>query len=204
MHKEDKDLIIQNYDSLLAKYGDNPQAVQWRDAATQDLRFKALVEVDDLNGKKLLDFGCGKADLFYYLKSKSIRTDYTGIDISKKMIEFAKSKNPALNVFCHDIFQQKNNDKYDYAVVSGTFNNRISDNWNFIFRTLETLWPSLKMGISFNLITSYVDYEEAGLFYADPRIILDYLKKNLTKFVTIRNDYMPYDYTVYAYKEARK
>lgn len=199
----DKRSVINNYEALLDCYGDDPRSVQWRDLETQSKRFKALVEVADLRFSSVLDFGCGKADLYHYLLARGIKLEYSGCDISSKMIDLARCKFPDIFLFCGDISQAQIDKKFDYCLVSGTFNNKLSDNWGFLWESLRVLWKCSLKGIAFNLMSTYVDYEEDDLFYADPKIVFDWVKKNLSRYVVIRHDYMPYEYTFYVYHELR-
>ncbi len=201
MKLADKKVILKNYESLLAKYGDDPRSCQWKDRASQNLRFDVLEEVADLNGARVLDLGCGTADFFYHLKKKDISANYTGYDLSPAMVNFIKQKNPSCRVFVRDILKEGVAETFDYCLISGIFNNKISNNWRFLTAVLETLWPHIRKGIAFNLITSYVDYRESHLYYADPCKIYNWIKLHLTRFITLRSDYLPFEYTVYAYKK---
>lgn len=202
MNAEDKKEVLKNFESLLEKYGDDPRACQWRDQASQDFRFKILTEIADLNNRSVMDFGCGKADLFYYLRRQGINAKYTGYEISPAMVDFVKSKDPSCNILLRDIMEDGMSAKFDYILVSGTFNQTLSDNWQFFTKSLEIMWPAVQKGLAFNLVTTYVDYKESHLYYADPCKVYDWIKCHLTRFVTLRSDYFPFEYTVYAYKKS--
>lgn len=71
------------YDQMSDKFS-NTRSFFWK-----DLAFIAdYIE----NGSSVLDFGCGNGRLLEILKDKKI--DYTGIDISQKLIDLAKTKYP--------------------------------------------------------------------------------------------------------------
>jgi len=202
VESKDKEEIVRNYEKLLAQYGDDPRSCQWRDGSSQDLRFKILVGIADLHRMSVLDLGCGKADLFHYLSKRGVSVEYTGYDISPAMVDFVKCRDPLCRVFVRDILTDGVGGDFDYCLISGIFNNKISDNWSFLTDTLKALWQHVKCGIAFNLITSYVDYEESHLYYVDPRDVYDWVKRHLTRFVTLRSDYLPFEYTIYAFKKS--
>lgn len=71
------------YDQMADKFS------QTRKFFWRDLEFIAdYVE----NGDKILDYGCGNGRLLEILKDKKI--EYTGADVSQKLIEIAQNKHP--------------------------------------------------------------------------------------------------------------
>jgi hypothetical protein len=63
-----------------------------------------------------------------------------------------------------------------------------------------------RLGLAFNMMSAYVDYQDPGLFYEYPENVFGFLKKEITPYVALRNDYevkpgvVPFDFTVYAYR----
>lgn len=55
-------------------------------------------------------------------------------------------------------------------------------------------------GIAFNLLTSYVDYKDDNLFYADPGEYIDFCKKELSNKVNLYHDYDLYEWTLLVLK----
>jgi hypothetical protein len=51
------------------------------------------------------------------------------------------------------------------------------------------------------MLSKYVNYEEEHLNYFSPEEMLSYAK-SLTRFVILRHDYLPFDFTLFLYKEA--
>lgn len=198
--------IKEHYQKLLAEYGDSPQATQYSDRETQELRFDYLVQIDDLNGKLILDFGCGTAHLATYLKSKGVKFDYIGVDIVPEFLEIAKQKHPEFRFGSLEDFQDIS---VDYAFVCGVFNNKMADNQKFYQDTIKTLFEKSKQGISFNMMSSYVDYYDDNLFYEKPENVFAFAKNHITPFVVLRNDYQikqgvpPFDFTVYLYRDGK-
>ena len=96
---------------------------------------------------------------------------------------------------------------YDYIFVSGTFNNKLNDNWNFMKKILKKLFFMTKKTLIFNNLSTYVDYYDNGLFYIEPEKVFKFCKMNLSEFVEIRHDYqikekvIPFEFTTYVYKK---
>ena len=59
------------YEEKFETYGDSPQGVNWRDAKTQELRFKELLGVGGLEGNTIHEVGCGLAHLYDYINKIS-------------------------------------------------------------------------------------------------------------------------------------
>jgi len=195
--------ISNHYRKLLAEYGDSPQAVQYSSKDTQERRFELLAAIGDLHQKRILDFGCGIGHLGSYLHKRGIEFEYFGTDIVNEFITLCRKKFPKGHF---DDFSSMSHLKFDYIFVSGVFNNLIEDNPQFYQNTVKKLFSMCTLGLSFNMMSSYVDYKDPSLFYESPENVFGFLKREITPYVTLRNDYevkpgvVPFDFTVYAYK----
>jgi len=67
--------------------------------------------IKNLNGKAILDIGCGSGKIANYFFSKGLKVK--GLDFSEKMIEIANRQYPELDLICEDICNYQTNDKYD-------------------------------------------------------------------------------------------
>ncbi|MBP2655031.1 MAG: hypothetical protein H6Q73_2600 [Firmicutes bacterium] len=196
--------MAEHYRQLFYKYGDSPEANQWSNIETQEMRFKILTEIADLNGAKIIDFGCGTAHLATYLKEHGVQVDYTGVDIVEEMLEFAGNKYPEYN-FCRQADAVK--DTYDYAFVSGTFNNLVKNNRRFYRETIANLFDRVRKGLAFNMLSYYVDYYDKGLFYEKPEEAFAFVKQEISPYVILRNEYqlktgiVPFEFTIYVYRK---
>ncbi len=192
-----------HYKNLFIRHGDSPEAVQYTSLESQERRFKFLIEIGDLNGKSILDFGCGTGQLYAYLQAQGIAVNYHGIEIVDEFITLCQSKYPSQRFGKIDDFSDKT---FDYVFVAGVFNNLTKNNQEFYQSTLKTLFGMTRIGLSFNMMSAYVDYQDPGLFYEYPENVFGFLKKEVTPYVALRNDYevkpgvIPFDFTVYAYR----
>ncbi|MFC1941567.1 hypothetical protein ACFLWL_04150 [Chloroflexota bacterium] len=92
------------------------------------------------------------------------------------------------------------NETSDYVVSSGIFNARLSDNESFVRRMLKRCLELCNIGTALNMISNYVDYKQEDLYYYSPESIFTFCK-TLTKRVSLRHDYMPFEFTVYLYED---
>lgn len=202
-------MLKEIFDDALSKpEKDNATEIfHYRDMKRAFLRFKILTEIADLNNKKILDFGCGNAVLFDYLK-KHFQCDYYGWDISQKMVGAAQTRNPEGNYRTIDILKDDLSafeNYFDFVLISGLFNGKwdtseqVHEKW--IQETLLKLWPLCKKGMSVNFLTEFVDWEEDQFFYCKIAEIVSFVANNLSRWFTIRHDYQLYQFTLYIYKE---
>jgi SAM-dependent methyltransferase len=202
MNEREKEDIIRLYEDRLGKYGQSIKTMGWRDQEQQHLRFRILSEIKDLNAKKILDVGCGFGDFYDYLVEKGINVDYSGFDISKRIIDVAKNRHPHLKFEVKDILTEKIDQKYDYIFESGILNKKLSDNYRYAKAIITAMYSLCNEGISFNMMTNYVDFEEDYLFYYSPENIFRFCK-SLSKFVVIRHEYPLFEFTVYIFKDKK-
>lgn len=196
--------LYEHYKSLAQQYGSSYLSAQYSSRESQERRYEILSQIAPLQGRKILDFGCGAGHLLTYLTQSGIQCDYTGVDGVEDFFPLAKKVNPHGRFGYWDEFAAE---QFDYAFVSGVFNNRMADNVAFYQQTLRELFARVRHGVAFNMLSSYVDYFDEGLFYVSPEQVFTFVKRELTPFVTLRHDYLvkagsiPFEFAVYAYKQ---
>ena len=192
------------YANNLKEKGISSQAVGWNSIECHKLRFKKLSEIiEDYNTPcSINDYGCGYgAHLVYLKKDLGINViDYNGYDLSEKMLSAAKENLVDLNTKLN-FFQSKDITTIaDYSFISGTFNvkyDATKNEWEkFISNKLIEINKNTDKAFSFNLLTSYVDYEEPHLYYGDPLFWFDFCKKNFSKNVSLLHDYDLWEWTM--------
>lgn len=200
------DDIGTHYRRLLAEHGDSPQAVQYSCIQSQERRFELLADIGDLRNKRILDFGCGTGQLGSYLERNGIEIEYFGTDIVQEFLTLCRSKFPKGRF---EEFSRLSQMNFDYIFIGGVFNNKMANNQAFYQETIRKLFPMCRLGISFNMMSAYVDYQDSALFYEYPENVFGFIKRDITPFVTLRNDYevkpgvVPFDFTVYAYRSGQ-
>jgi SAM-dependent methyltransferase len=195
--------LRQHYDELARRHGYGPEATHWSSLATQEQRLRVLAEVIREPDASVLDFGCGTGHLYQVLRKEcAFRGRYTGYDLSGEALALARGRHHDAAFEQRDIFQDGVGGQFDYAVISGVFNNRLSDNWAFLTGVLRRLFPRVRRGLVFNALSTYVDYKDATLYYADPEEVFHFCKENLSPAVNLRHDYeikagvLPFEFTV--------
>jgi len=202
--------IVKHYESCVEKHGDTFKGADWPNKDDAIIRYQVMLDVIKENEKvKLLDFGCGTGKLFeHILTNKEVysHVDYSGLDISKKIMEKAKSKFPDTNFYCFDFLETDLNtiETFDYILLIGVFTEKIDltfDEMWLYFKTLITkVFNKTNKGIAFNVMSKSVDWEREDLFHLSTDLLIDFITKKISRNFIIRNDYGLYEYTVYLYK----
>jgi hypothetical protein len=190
------------YGSNFSKYGKDSKTLGWKSRDEQVLRFLKLTQSVDLEiPATISDYGCGFADLASYLVKKNPKfiKEYIGYEINSDIANIASETIKNLGVRGRIKKQDRIEKKTDWIVVSGTFNvksvhsNKI---WqNEVIKQIENMFMGCNFGLSFNLLSTFVDFKSEELFYGDPMFFFNFCQKNLGKTV-LYHDYPLYEWTI--------
>jgi SAM-dependent methyltransferase len=204
---EDLKEIERHYAELVEKHGAAPEGAQWSDSRTQRLRLRVLSGVGDLRAAKVLDFGCGTGALLAYLTEEGGFTgEYVGYDLALPAVELARRLQPKGRFERRDVLSEGVPESFEFILASGVFNNRTSDGWALLTELLGALWPHATSALAFNAMSTYVDFREEHLWYADPAEVFAWCKRELSPAVALRHDYLvkpgviPFEFTVFVYQ----
>lgn len=140
-------VIARAFDLNIETLGVTPNGALWKDEEGMTLRFEKLSEIlhgaDAALPVSINDFGCGYGALHTFLRAHPLFTpnkrasiDYTGFDVSEKMVQAARQRNDASDaIFIHATMVTR---PADYTFVSGTFNFRFEvddKTWNELVKT---------------------------------------------------------------------
>lgn len=171
----------------------------WRSRRNQELRFQALAGMGDLQGKSLLDLGCGLGCLYGYLKGTGWKGDYTGIDILDFMVKQARVRFPEARFEKRDVLQNPPQEKWDYVFVNGVFNHKVKDNWAWIDKTVERIFASARLGVAFTMLNRNYSWPDEELFYTTPQELEEKIKLWSRGKYKIVMGYLPEDMAAYLY-----
>jgi len=182
-----KKKLLDFYTRHLKDFGDAPQAVRWTPDG-QLRRFETLLRIaGDSSGKTVLDFGCGKGDLYGFMKEKGLSIHYCGIDINKDMIKLAVRKYPEAEFLVMDIDETDFNRHFDITFVCGVFNLRIAGIEESMKHILRKLFRLCTEALHVNLLTSYIPQKSVELFYVKPEEILNFAITELSRSVALQH-----------------
>lgn len=173
----------------------------WESEAAQELRFKQLVGNIDLNGKTILDVGCGTGNLLEYISRKFKDFNYTGIDVLPHMIQRAGEKKLNGRFVCMDLFKSNpyGYKTFDVVFSSGIFNLNLGNNQEFLMDAVDIFQNLAREAISFNLLWDKSADKDVKYFYFSPEEVQDILSSKYSDIwqVSIVKGYLHNDFTVH-------
>ena len=199
--EENKSKIIKDYQQQYQKFGVNSNSL-FIPGRKQNVRYNIIKDIGITANDSVLDIGCGFGDLFTFLQQTiSYKGKYTGFDITPEFIDVSKGRFPKTDFRIFDILSDETDEKWDYVVLTGTLNIKTDElHLDFIKKMVSKMFHFAKKGVSFDLISISGDDRYDYIFRADPLEIYNFCKL-LTQRITLRNDYMPYEFTVYLLKD---
>jgi len=199
-------LTADYYSRSLEKHGDTAKGVDWKDSASQELRFERLLQNLPLDSNfSILDVGCGTGALVDFLGARISNTfRYQGIDLVPAMIETARLKhgNRQLTFVTQELSEV--HEKFDFVVSSGIFNVKQSvgePEWvSHCTATMAQMFERCRRAAAFNFLTNEVDFRREDLFYSDPASMLRFCQQHLSRQVKLDHAYPLYEYTLTVYR----
>ena len=148
----------------------------------------------------VLDVGCGFADFANFLDTRYRDVRYTGVDVSRAMLDEAARLHPDKDIRRLNILNERPG-RFDLVTANGIFY-LLGDGAEGLMRELiVAMFEAAVEGVAFNSLSAWAVDKEDGEFYADPLDTLAFCR-TLTPRVVLRHDYHPRDFSVYLYKDA--
>jgi hypothetical protein len=199
---------IRIYKTNFLENGDSPEGTYNQNSAIQNLRFERLLysfDLNEFNSFSIHDIGCGICDILGYLKDNNYQFSYSGTDIITEMKQLADNKYPGIKYYIRDILEGEVLDKYDFLVLSGTFNLPGQTGFNdwkiFTREIISKMFFMANCAISFNFLSKNADYFHKDMYYEDPNEVLNFCLQNLSRFVIIDHSYALHEFTVTVFKQ---
>jgi SAM-dependent methyltransferase len=194
-----KNQLLSFYNFHLKKFGDRPEALRWTPQG-QLKRYHTFLDIaPDLNNQKVLDYGCGIADFYKFLKRRDIHVRYTGVDINENFINLAKSKYPECTFKVMNIDEEPLEGYFDYIFICGVFNLSVPGVQNDLRNTLVSLFKRCNKGLALNALSSHTPLKDVELNYTSPEETVKFALENLSPSVVLRHDRIENDFTLFVY-----
>ncbi len=201
LSEEDRAKIIARYTQRFQQYGIDIRTLNPGSEKKQRAQHAVHAAIGDLNGKTVLDVGCGLAHYYLYLQTLGLEVNYIGYDIVEPFIEVNRERFPEGCFEVRDISRDGIAHRPDYVTMCQVFNNKYASvsNEDIVRKAIALAFEAATIGVSIDMLSKYVNYEEENLNYFWPEEMFRYAK-SLTRFVMLRHDYMPFDFTLFLYK----
>jgi len=200
--RKDVEKLAAVYAASLANYGATPKGLLWPNAPDLATRFEVLLgginfqRYTRVNRIKLLDLGCGPGLLLDYLNENQLidLVDYTGVDVLEADLLEARSRWPDYRFELRDVrdcpFDEH---RFDYCIVCGVFTGKFEVTYAemeaMAQEILRAVWPSVTIGLGFNVMSKHVDWERDDLFHWPLDNIMAFCKAHLSRHASFRLDY---------------
>lgn len=182
-------------------HGDRPEAVRWT-AGGQIAHYRAMLDVGDLSGAKILDYGCGTGGFCGYLRDAGIEAEYTGYDINPKLVAAAQKRYPDARFSVVDIEESDLGEDFDFILLCGVFNLRVQGIEETILNTLRKLFRRCRKGLAYNGLSAFDPKQDYELYYAHPDELASFAIRELSPHIALRHDRLRYDFCLFVYPNA--
>lgn len=195
------------YQERLREHGDSHLGVGWPDQGKVEVMYQVMLGITQPAAPaSLLDFGCGPARMLDWMNKSGqwSHLKYTGLDFNPDSIALARAKYPAVRFLQRDVLSEPLDEEFDYVVMNGILTMKAQMTfeamWQYAQRLLGCAFAITRRGLAFNVMSKAVDWEKDILFHLPTDMLIDFVTKNLTRRFVIRQDYAPFEYTVYLYR----
>jgi SAM-dependent methyltransferase len=198
--------VVEHYEGQLERFGPTARGMDWKDESSQELRFRVLSEVCNLEGLSVHDLGAGAGHLCAFLEKQGMQVDYSGSDLSAAMVDSARRLHPERRFEQLDLLSDGGEESWDVVLCSGLFFVKLQhsdEEWGaFVRAMLRRMFERCRVALAFNVMSDHVDWRVDRLYYADAGETLDFCRQELSRRIVLRHDYPLHEYTVYVYRDA--
>lgn len=181
---------------LVSTYGDDPRGLDYENWAEQQVRFHVMAEALPLNGRRILDVGCGFADFADYLTVNYGAVSYEGVDLCEAAIAKARHRHPAMSLRVLDILEEDPGGTYDFVVANGIFDQLNDDAIEIVRALITRMFELSARAVAFTARSAWAEQPPSQVFHVDPLVMLAFCR-TLTPRVTLRHDYQPGDFAIF-------
>ena len=192
------------YADKVRRYGYDHRGLGFRTRSAQEKRFEALLSLGELDGRSVLDVGCGFGDLLAFLDERGIRARYTGLDVCAPMIERCRDRFAGRDVHfaVADVLDYEPGHEYDFVVASGLFGLDAPGARERIRPTIARLFAWCSEAMAANFLSTKSAAPVEGRVYVDPCEALA-MGLELTPAARLDHTYLPNDFTLQLFKTPR-
>jgi SAM-dependent methyltransferase len=202
--------LEKHYTATFEKHGATSRGVDWGPEEQCKLRYDKMLEAipahERVSGKRfqVLDVGCGYGGLLSHAEASGLKLDYTGVDISSRLIEKGRELHPGAQWVLGDVLRMPDTTQYDYVVCNGILTQKLKATHLEMNAYAHALIPKLfslaGKCVAFNIMSTMVNFQAENLYYRSPAEILSFCLNQITRKVRLDHAYPLYEYTVYLYR----
>lgn len=191
---------LQPYLNAARRYGGGFGSLLWASPRSQGTRFAALLSAVEVNGKTVLDVGCGRADLHsYMLRNGKVPERYIGIEGVPELADAAEARRIGSTILRGDFVADPTllQQQADIILISGSLNTM--DDAAF-HRTVAAAYTAAGEALAFNFLDAPTLAASPHLYWRKTEDVLSFCR-SLCPDVRLINRYIDGDATVVMRKE---
>jgi len=189
---------VARYSDRYKKLGRHVHTLGWGSEEQQRYRFDQVFRATALDGKSVLDIGCGFGDFLLSCSDAGCGLEhYTGWDINPDLIAEAKQQHPNSSFAVQNLAEQEELAPVaEVGLMLGVLNLNFKeayDNMAFSRMMIQKAFSSVSEALVVDFLSLYrtPDYpEEDFVYYHDPRAMIAFALE-LTPNVRLLHDYAP-------------
>lgn len=192
---------LEPYLTASARFGGGFGSLLWATPNSQAARFDAICRLQNLDGRSVLDAGCGRADLLEHCTSRGMRiADYIGIEAVPALASAAmQQSHPNMRIITADFIEQPASlfVGADVVVISGALNTLDSERF---YTTIRRAFDAAAEALVMNFLDSPMLAAADFLSWYHRQDVIDFAH-TMTPDVRILHDYLDGDSTIALRKE---
>jgi SAM-dependent methyltransferase len=203
MNVKERATIVHWHRHRIAAFGSGTLgALGWKAEDSQILRFDVIAGSLDLEGRSVLDVGCGHGDLRVFLGDRFDNFSYIGLEQVPEFVAEASGRYGALpRTWFHQCDAGSLElPAVDYVVACGTLNYRC-ESPTFHEEMIGRMYAAARLGLVFNVLDAAHFPEHPLLRGHDPALI-ERICRALSPRVEVIRDYLEDDVTFCVWKDA--
>lgn len=196
------DDVANFYNNMAAQFKEGWKACHWNSKESQEDNFTLLTQIAPFEqNDRILDLGCGQGDLYGFIKKMGWKVIYEGIDFSNKMIDRAWNNHPQGRFACVDFLDDSFNYQYDWILASGSFNNKVDNNYMYLDKCLNKMYRLSKKGFGTILLSEYDPNKKSEyLFSYNPIKVMEICMKS-TYTINMNHTALPWGFVIFVYNK---
>jgi cyclopropane fatty-acyl-phospholipid synthase-like methyltransferase len=191
------------------EYGHDLKTLAYGSKQTQQRKFDVLISGMKGRRVRVLDVGCGFGDLYFHMTDRGYDVDYSGVDISERIVELARQAHPELRITSGDLLHDDlfPGEQFEYVVSTGINCAVHGRNLELEREMLTSMFARCTKGVAMGLQSAIYLHRnpEANsdnrAWFSDPAGLCEFALKTVTPWATLRHDYMPHDFTLFLFRE---
>jgi ubiquinone/menaquinone biosynthesis C-methylase UbiE len=199
LSKDEIGKVVRAYEGRIAEHGFDVAALKSGGLGKQFVRHSTHAQIFDLDGRRIVDIGCGIGMFYHFLRNKKINIkDYIGVDIVEAFLEYNRQTYPEakflnIDILCDPIESLQPDVVFMSQLFNAQYDN--SDNEAIARAAIERFFAIAREGVVIDFMSTYVDYREAQHHYFEPEAMLRFAK-GLTRYASLRHDYLPFEFSL--------